>query len=97
MNQSKLKKLAVPLSDFNKSVTVRERKLINAEKKYYHIVNALRNTRNSLGLTQEKLAQLSNVPRTTITKVESGSRNTTLQTLMAIADSMGKTIELKLA
>jgi len=43
------------------------------------------------------LAQLSKVPRTTITKVESGSRNATLQTLMAMAHAMGKSVELRLS
>ncbi|MFH2019600.1 MAG: helix-turn-helix transcriptional regulator [bacterium] len=97
MNNTKIKRLAIPLEEFNQDVTHEEREIINAEKKYYQIVKMLREQRNELGFTQEKLAQLSKVPRTTINKVESGSRNATLQTLMAMAQSMGKTIELKLA
>lgn len=96
MSKANKKALSITVAEFGQDLTVEDRKIINAEKKYYQIVTTLRDKRNSLGLTQEKLAKLSKVPRTTITKVESGSRNATLQTLMALAESMGKTIELKL-
>jgi transcriptional regulator with XRE-family HTH domain len=76
-------------------ITTEEREFIDQEKKYYEIVIALRNKREKLGLTQEKLAELSNIPRTTITKVESGSRNATIQTLMSLAQAMGSTFEVK--
>lgn len=41
--------------------------------------------------------EISKLPRTTITKVESGSRNATLQTLMIMAQAMGINVELKLS
>lgn len=96
MNKNKFKKLAITLDEFNKDLTPRDWKFIEAEKKYYYLLSALRKARNSLGLTQEKLSELSNIPRTTITRIESGSRNATIQTLMTMAESMGKTIELRL-
>lgn len=89
-------KEAITLNALNKDITSEERKIIEAEKKYYQIVIALRKKRQKLGLTQEQLALKSNLPRTTVTKVESGARNATLQTLMAIASAMGKNLELKL-
>jgi len=96
MNISLLKKHAVSLEEHMKDLTKEERKIIEAEKKYYDIVVALRKQREKLGFTQEKLADISKLPRTTITKVESGSRNATLQTLISMAEAMGKTVELKL-
>lgn len=92
----KNKKMIKPLTDFMTDITKEERKFIDQEKKYYEVVIALRKRREKLGLTQEKLAELSNVPRTTITKVESGTRNATLQTLMSLAQAMGSTFEVKL-
>ncbi len=97
MNKSKLKQKVVTLKDFGKDITDEERRFIEAEKKYYQVVITLKKKRMNLGLTQAKLAQLSKVPRTTITKVESGSRNATLQTLMAMAHAMGKSVELRLS
>ncbi len=90
------KKTTITLKEFNRGLSPDDRKLIEAEKKYYQVIVALREKRKKMGLTQEGLARLSNVPRTTITKVESGSRNATLQTLMALAQAMGKRVELRL-
>ncbi len=96
MNTSILKRNAISLSELNKDTTDDERKFIDAEKKYYKIVIALKKKREELGFTQEKLSFLSNIPRTTITKVESGSRNATLHTLISMAQAMGKNIEFRL-
>ena len=97
MNKAKIKKQTVTLKDFARDITKDERKFIDTEKKYYQIIVALRKKREYLGFTQEKLAKLSKLPRTTITKVESGSRNATLQTIMSIAQAMGKNVELRLS
>lgn len=96
MNTKKLKKQTISLKEYSRDITGEERKFIDTEKRYYQLVVTLRKNRENLGFTQEKLARLSHLPRTTITKMESGSRNATLQTLMSIAQAMGKNIELKL-
>lgn len=95
LDPKKIKKLAITLEEFGKHFTDEDNKQVEAELKYYILRHALRNKRKKLGLTQEKLSKLSKVPRTTIVKIESGSRNTTLETLMALAHSMGSTIEIK--
>lgn len=91
-----IRKNTISLAQFGKGITREERQFIEAEKKYYQVVVSLRKKREDLGLTQEKLAYLSKVPRTTITRVESGSRNATIQTLLSLAQAMGKNIELRL-
>lgn len=97
MNKIKLQQNAISLEEFSQQFTPAERKAIEAEKKYYKLVVALKEKREELGLTQERLAEISDLPRTTITKVESGSRNATLETLMRIAEALGSSVELKLA
>lgn len=86
----------MPLKAFMADLTTEEREFVDQEKRYYDVVVALRKRREKLGLTQTKLAELSNVPRTTITRVESGSRNATLQTLMILAQAMGSRFEVRL-
>ncbi|MDA1079887.1 MAG: helix-turn-helix transcriptional regulator [bacterium] len=88
--------LTIPAENFLADITLQERAFIDQEKRYYKIVVALRKKREKLGLTQTKLAQISQLPRTTITRVESGSRNATLQTLMTMAEAMGSTFEVRL-
>ena len=90
------KKNTVSVNEISKDFTKRDWQEVENEKKYYQIVVALRNEREKLGFTQAKLAEKSSLPRTTITKVESGARNTTLQTLMTMAQAMGKNFVLKL-
>lgn len=96
MSKIKLHNLTSPLSELAKEFSSAERKIIESEKKYYALVMALKEKRKHLGMTQEKLSKLSKIPRTTITKVESGSRNATLETIMRIAEALGSTIELRL-
>ncbi len=91
-----MRKSAISLHDLSKNTTAEEKKFIESEKKYYRVIVALRKKREKMGLSQEKLSRISHVPRTTITKVESGSRNATLQTIMALAHAMGKNLELRL-
>lgn len=89
-------KKIVTLQDIKKDLTADDKKIIDLEKKYYHLVVSLRKMRESLGLTQEQLAGKSNIPRTTISKVESGSRNVTIDVLMTLAKAMDKNLELRL-
>ncbi|OGV96196.1 hypothetical protein A2W24_05140 [Microgenomates group bacterium RBG_16_45_19] len=96
MTNSQLNQMTTTLKKLNRDLTPKERKIIDNEIRYYRIVIALKDERQKLGLTQEKLAQRSHLPRTTITKIESGSRNTTIQTLMTLAQAMGKNLELRL-
>lgn len=96
MNNTYTQRNTIALSELNANLTPDEQEYINTEKKYYDLVVALRTKRRKKGYTQEKLAQLSHLPRTTITKVESGSRNTTLETLMTMARALGSTVELRL-
>jgi DNA-binding XRE family transcriptional regulator len=95
INEKKLKELAIPLEQLLSGLTDEEKKYVEEEKKYYKIVMAMRAKRKKMGMTQEKLAMKANLPRTTITKVESGSRNTTLQTLMNIAHAMDSKLIVK--
>lgn len=87
----------IPLDNFLNDLNPEERKQVEQEKKYYRLVVTLREKREKLGLSQAKLAEIANLPRTTITKVESGARNATLQTLMSMATAMGSEFELKLS
>ncbi len=97
MNKSNVQKYSIPLDKVFQKLNPKERDYIETEKRYMKIVMSLRELRTSLGLTQEELSKKSKLPRTTISKIESGSRNTTVETLMILAHAMGKKIELSLS
>jgi DNA-binding XRE family transcriptional regulator len=56
----------------------------------------LKSLRKKLGLTQAELAKRAALPRTTVTKIESGTYNPTVNTLMLLAAAMNKKLVFKL-
>jgi len=84
------KKTTTRLNDYLSDVTSDERKFIDQEKKHYEVVVALKKKGEELGLPQEELAKTSNIPRTTITRVESGNRNVTYKYSNVTGSSHGK-------
>ena len=60
------------------------------------IANNIRSKRNSIGLSQEELADLCGLHRTYIGAIERGERNITVNTLAKIADALKLSIEVLL-
>ncbi|MBD3281097.1 helix-turn-helix domain-containing protein [Candidatus Dojkabacteria bacterium] len=56
----------------------------------------LREKRKRMNLTQEDVAERADIPRTTVSKVETGYQNVSLQKLMQIADAMDMRLEINL-
>jgi len=90
----KIEKL--PLAKLIKNLSNAERKTVVEEKRYFSLVNKLRRLREEKGFTQAYLAKKSNIPRTTIVRIESGERNATLNTLISIAHGLGKELDIRL-
>lgn len=72
-----------------------EAKKIKEDAKYIQVIYSLKEQRKKIGLTQEELAKKSGVSRPMLSKIESGNRNATLETLMRVAHAMDKAIEVK--
>lgn len=51
--------------------------------------------RKELNLTQEALSVKSGMPRSTISKIESGKRNVCFDKLVQIAEALGKDLEIR--
>jgi transcriptional regulator with XRE-family HTH domain len=58
-----------------------------------HLAENLRSLRAARGLTQQKLAQASGVPRATLATLESGGGNPTLQVLVRVAQALRVSLE----
>lgn len=96
LNHKKLKQNTLSLTEFTRDFTPEQKKLVQTEIKYYYLLQEIQKLRKQVGLTQAKLAQKANLPRTTITKIESGTHNPTLNTLMRIASALGKELNITL-
>ena len=58
-----------------------------------YLADNIRALREASGLTQQKMAQRSGVPRPTWANLESGRANPTVQVLIKVADSLGVRLE----
>lgn len=63
----------------------------------HSIAKELKETRHSLNLTQEVLADLSGTKKSNISRMESGNYNPSLDFLVKVANSMGKKIDIHLS
>lgn len=100
MKKTKTPPPLIPLEEWSKQFTKEELK--EAEKrlnyhqtvKSYKIVQNLKRIREELGLTQQQVADKAKINRSIVAKVESGQRNATLNTLMKLAEAMGKELKV---
>jgi len=60
----------------------------NSNKMLQKIAINVRNTRNSLNISQEKLAELANLHRTYIGQIERAEKNLTITSLEKIANAL---------
>ncbi len=58
------------------------------------VSGAVKNVRSELGLSQEKLAKIAGISKTTLIKAEKGG-NTGTEVLMKIADATGKSLKIQ--
>lgn len=86
----------VSAEELAQDLTVEEKLLVEQEIRYYDTLQAVRKLRKTLDLTQQQLAEKAGLPRTTVTKIESGSYNPTINTLMSLAAAMGKKLKIEL-
>jgi DNA-binding XRE family transcriptional regulator len=93
MNQ---KPKTISLKELTKNFTPEQKQMMEAEMKYYDLLIKFRTARENKGISQEDLAEKANINRTTLSKIESGLRNATLDTLMRLAKALGMNLELSL-
>jgi len=92
----KLNQQAISLEELNKDLTIEERKIVDAEIQYYDLLVAFKEAREAKGISQEELANMAKINRTTLSKVESGLRNATIDTMMKLARALDMNLELRL-
>ncbi len=74
-----------------------QRAEMQRELDYYDFLTTFKAARKNIPLTQEELARKSGVNRTTLSKIESGSRNATVDTLMRLAAALQMRFTIRLS
>lgn len=80
----------IPFEKIYKSYSKEDRQEIDKIAKFYMARMEIRRLRKSKGLTQSALAKIMKVKREFISRIESGNQNITLETLIRIANAVGK-------
>jgi len=86
----------VNLKQFAKNFTPMQNKIAQDEIKYYYLLTQFKEAREKKGLSQEELAYKAQINRTTLSKVETGNRNATIDTLSKIALAMDMQLDMRL-
>lgn len=86
----------ITLQEFSKNFTKKQRKIVEQEIKYYDLLTSFKEAREKRGITQGELASKANINRTTLSKIESGLRNATVETLSKLASAMDMQLEVRL-
>lgn len=94
MRTNKPKTLSI--KEFSRNYSQEQKKIVSEEIKYYDLLASLRKIRKKKGLSQEDLAKKANLNRTTLSRVETGLRNATINTLMKIARAIDMKLDIRL-
>lgn len=62
----------------------------------YDLMNEIREIKKEKSLNNQKLSELSGIPRPEVSKILNGRVNVSVKRLMALARAMGKKLEIKL-
>jgi DNA-binding XRE family transcriptional regulator len=86
------------LEEFEKELNFSEQEWKEIEEETQRIIARMnfQKNREKRSLTQEELAQKAGLPRSTITRFESGKANPTLENLYKIASAMDMKLEVRL-
>lgn len=80
----------------NELLTEHEQKVLEIRVRIRQMLRKLKEKRQELNITQQELADEANLPRTTITKIETGYQNVSVLKLMQVADAMDMELEINL-
>ncbi|MEN8253338.1 MAG: helix-turn-helix transcriptional regulator [Patescibacteria group bacterium] len=84
----------ISLNQWGQQFTPAQKQKAKKANDYYAVVEEFKKTRRKLGLTQQQLADKVGTDRTVVTKIETGARNTTLNSLMMFAEGMDKKLKI---
>ena len=93
INQAVRKGYLVKYSDLFTTYSKKRQQEILKRARYLKAATELRKLRKQLKISQNELARKMKVKREFITRIESGERNITIETLNRVAEATGKEFE----
>ena len=91
----KTEKLITIEEYIDKNLTDEEKCVVNKIAKQRIALREMKELREKYGYTQHTLSIKSGIPRSTISKIETGKRNVSIEKLVQIADALGRDLEIR--
>lgn len=96
MNKKMIKKsITLKQLDEEMNWSEQDKKDIGNFKAYFEALEQLRIVKEEAGITNQELSNRTGISRPQVSNVLNGKRNATLETLMRIASSLNKRIEIR--
>jgi len=89
-------KNTVSLDELTKDFTAEQWRIVAEERQNYELLLKFRNERRKQKMSQADLSKKAQVNRTTLSRVENGIRNATVDTLSKIALALNMKLEIQL-
>lgn len=86
----------ITLKEFIGGLNEEQKRIVDEEIQYYRLLTTFKEARESKGFSQDELARKAKINRTTLSKIESGLRNATIDTMMKLARALDMNLELRL-
>jgi len=86
----------INIKEFSQNFNQEQKKIVAEEIRNYDLLLSFKKARKKKGLSQEALAKKANINRSTLSKVETGLRNATIDTLMKIAHAIDMKLDIRL-
>ncbi len=90
------KSVLIPWEEARKEMfTQKELRELDAKAQKRIALRQIKEFRESYHITQDSLSLKSGIPRSTISKIETGKRNVSIEKLIKIANALGKDLEIR--
>ncbi len=86
----------ISIKEFSQGFSQEQKRIVEEETRFYFLLTSFKEAREKKGLSQEELARKAKVNRTTLSKIESGLRNATIDTLDKLATAMDMKLDVRL-
>ena len=86
----------ITIKEFTKNFSEEQKQIMDSEIQYHQLLSQFKQAREGQGISQEELAKRAGLNRSTLSRIESGMRNATLETMSRIAHALNLKLSINL-
>lgn len=86
----------ISLKEFSSNFSTEQKRIVAEQSLYYYLSISFRKAREQKGLSREELAQMANIHRSTVSRIESDASTVSFGTLVKLAAAMNMKLDVSL-